>query len=132
MHASAASLSNTIPQVATGFVLAANITSTALFVTLASVFNSSLKEYGVTAQIGSSAFAASWLSLALSLAGTVFWLFSSCCCSGRSETRRSSPKGNYEKVDFGHGEIASHHGHNTVPASTFADTNTAYEPYRHK
>ncbi|RFU81991.1 integral membrane [Trichoderma arundinaceum] len=118
--------------VATVFILGASITSTALFVTLTGIFNSSLKDYGVNAQLGGNILAASWLALALSLASSVLWLFSSCCCSGRSEPRRSSPKGNYEKVDFGNGASASHHGHTTAPAPTLANTNTAYEPYRHK
>ncbi|KAL7904890.1 SUR7/PalI family domain-containing protein [Trichoderma velutinum] len=115
--------------VATIFMFSASITSTALFVVLAGVFNSSLKDYGVTARLGGNTFAASWLATALSLASAVLWLFSSCCCSGRSEPRRSSPQGSYEKVDMGAG---SHQGHTTAPAPTFDNTNTAYEPYRHK
>jgi hypothetical protein len=121
-----------ILQVATGFLLAANITSTVLFATLVGVFNSSLKEYGVKSNLGANAFAASWLALALSAISTFFWLFSSCCCSGRTEARRSPAQGSYEKVDFGSGGAASHHGHTSAPAPTFANTNTAYEPYRHQ
>ncbi|EHK25816.1 uncharacterized protein TRIVIDRAFT_62483 [Trichoderma virens Gv29-8] len=119
--------------VATIFMFAASITSTALFVVLAGVFNTSLKDYGVTAQLGGNLFAASWLAAALSLASSVLWLFSSCCCSGRTEARRSSPKStyNYEKVDVGSGS-STHSGHTTAPAPTFDNTNTAYEPYRHR
>lgn len=124
---------NYTSQVATGFLIAANITSTALFVTLVGVFNSSLKEYGVKSDIGANAFAASWLALGLSMVSTFFWLFSSCCCSGRSAARRPPAQGSYEKVDFANGGgAASHHGHTTAPAPTFANTNTAYEPYRHQ
>lgn len=121
-----------ISQVATGFLIAANITSTVLFATLVGVFNSSLKEYGVKSNLGANAFAASWLALGLSLVSTFFWLFSSCCCSGRTEARRSPAQGSYEKVDFANGDAAPHHGHTTAPAPTFANTNTAYEPYRHQ
>ncbi|UKZ74896.1 hypothetical protein TrVFT333_002566 [Trichoderma virens FT-333] len=119
--------------VATIFMFAASITSTALFVVLAGVFNTSLKDYGVTAQLGGNLFAASWLAAALSLASSVLWLCSSCCCSGRTEARRSSPKStyNYEKVDVGAGS-STHSGHTTAPAPTFDNTNTAYEPYRHR
>lgn len=112
-------------------MFAASITSTALFVVLTGVFNSSLKEYGVKANLGGNLFAASWLAAALSLASSVLWLFSSCCCSGRSSAPRSAPQHNYEKVDMGAGS-ASHTGHTTAPAPTFDNTNTAYEPYRHK
>jgi hypothetical protein len=119
-------------QVATIFMLAANITATALFVTLTGVFNSSLKEYGVTAHLGGNLLAASWLAVALSMASSVLWLFSSCCCSGRTEARRVSPKGNYEKVDPAGGASTQHNGHTTAPAPTFDKTNTAYEPYRHQ
>ncbi|PNP56366.1 hypothetical protein THARTR1_03522 [Trichoderma harzianum] len=119
--------------VATIFMFAASITSTALFVVLTGVFNSSLKDYGVNAHLGGNLFAASWLAAALSLASSVLWLFSSCCCSGRSETRRSSPQGSYEKVDMGAGAgNDSHLGHTTAPAPALDSTNTAYEPYRHK
>ncbi|KAL6874318.1 SUR7/PalI family domain-containing protein [Trichoderma longibrachiatum] len=118
--------------VASVFMLAANITATALFVTLTGVFNSSLKEYGVTAHLGGNLLAASWLAVALSMASAVLWLFSSCCCSGRTEARRASPKGNYEKVDPAGGSSPQHNGHTTAPAPTFDKTNTAYEPYRHQ
>ncbi|KAM0485534.1 hypothetical protein ACHAPE_001032 [Trichoderma viride] len=121
-----------VSAVASGFLIAANITSTVLFVTLVGVFNTSLKEYGVKSSLGANAFAASWLALALSMVSTFFWLFSSCCCSGRTEARRSPVQGSYEKVDFGNGDAASHHGHTSAPAPTFTNTNTAYEPYRHQ
>ncbi|KAL7949291.1 SUR7/PalI family domain-containing protein [Trichoderma barbatum] len=117
--------------VATIFMFAATITSTALFVVLTGIFNTSLKQYGVSAQLGGNLFAASWFAAVLSLASSILWLFSSCCCSGRTEARRASPKGNYEKVDLGSGS-GSHHGHTAAPAPTFDHTNTAYEPYRHK
>ncbi|KAL7796136.1 SUR7/PalI family domain-containing protein [Trichoderma ceciliae] len=125
-------LTTIISVIATVFILAANITSTALFVTLAGVFNSSLKAYGVSAQLGGNILAASWIALAFSLASSLLWLFSSCCCSGRDESRRSFPEGKYEKVDFVKDALSSHHGHTTAPAPTLASTNTAYEPYRHK
>lgn len=120
-----------ISQIATGFLIAANITSTALFATLVGVFNSSLKEYGIKSNLGANAFAASWIALGLSMVSTFFWLFSSCCCSGR-EARRAPVQGSYEKVDFANGGAASHHGHTTAPAPTFANANTSYEPYRHQ
>ncbi|KAL7933112.1 SUR7/PalI family domain-containing protein [Trichoderma chlorosporum] len=118
--------------VATFFTFAASITSTALFVTLTGVFNSSLKQYGVAAQLGGSILAVTWLATALSLASSVLWLFSSCCCSGRTEARRAAPKSNYnyEKVE-GLGS-STHSGHTTAPAPTFDNTSTAYEPYRHQ
>ena len=71
-------------QVALLFTAAAYITSTALFVTLDGVFNSAFKSYGISGSVGKNMFAATWLAVVFSLAACLFWLISSCCCSGRS------------------------------------------------
>ncbi|RFU29720.1 hypothetical protein B7463_g6597, partial [Scytalidium lignicola] len=117
------------------FILAAAVTSTAVFITLVGVFNTSLEPYGVHAHLGWRILLASWAAVILSKASTLFWLFSSCCCSGRSGNRQVTEKGVYEPV----GPVtatpylgaAGVHPGPSVPNFASGPNNTAYEPYRH-
>ena len=80
-------------QISTLFTIAAVITSTALFAALAGVLHTLFKPYNVEVSLGSHAILISWLSVACSTIATLFWLFSVCCCSGRSNPHHKSNKG---------------------------------------
>jgi hypothetical protein len=43
--------------------------------------------------MGTHALAVTWLAVLFSWAATLFWLFSVCCCSGRSNPHHKSNKG---------------------------------------
>ena len=95
-----------------------------------------------------------WLSVVFSWAGTLFWLFSICCCSGRSNPHHRSNKGglwNAEQKGMGYGgrgmrvektggyaPVASPFlGHaedeagDRVPLTSYPQPSGSYEPYRH-
>ena len=67
------------------FLIGFALTSTILFSTLTGTFNHALKKYNIHASLGHNVFVLIWLSVAFSWAAGIFWLFSSCCCSGRSD-----------------------------------------------
>ncbi|KAL8750203.1 MAG: hypothetical protein Q9184_006506 [Pyrenodesmia sp. 2 TL-2023] len=126
------------------FVFAFALTATILYSVLTGSFNSALRQYNIRGHLGKNMYVVAWLAVAFSLGAGIFWLFSSCCCSGRSNKIKygdaSGRKGAYERVDspYGHregpvnfqsgpGYQAPHHG---VPLNNVGHKNTAYEPYR--
>ncbi|PPJ54247.1 hypothetical protein CBER1_05147 [Cercospora berteroae] len=79
--------------VSTFFTFASVVTSTALFTVLVSALNEVLEPYGIELHLGRQALIVGWLGVAFSLGATIFWLFSICCCSGKSNPHHKSNKG---------------------------------------
>jgi len=79
--------------VSTLFTVAASVTSTALFAVLTGIVNTSLKEYHVTATLGTHMLAVTWLAAAFSIASGLFWSLSSCCCPGSTGHGRRGGRG---------------------------------------
>lgn len=69
------------------------LTSTVLFAVLVKALNEVLEDYGIVLTQGRNALIAGWVGVAFSLAATFFWVFSICCCSGRSNPHHKSNKG---------------------------------------
>ncbi|KAK4635304.1 hypothetical protein CLAFUW4_00620 [Fulvia fulva] len=141
------------------FTIAAVLTSTILFSVLCSALNKALEDYGIKLSLGRSALTTCWLAVAFSWGATLFWLFSVCCCSGRSNPHHRSNKGGLwnaepkgqgygrgvtvEKTGGGYQRVASPYvgGHHDdqVPLQNFAaqpagynhQQGAGYEPYRH-
>ncbi|KAI4265568.1 MAG: hypothetical protein L6R35_007090 [Caloplaca aegaea] len=126
------------------FILGFALTATILYSVLLGSFNEALEKYNVRGSLGRDMYVVVWLAVAFSLGAGIFWLFSSCCCSGRSNRIKygdaSGRKGPYERVDdnygyrdgalnfkTGPGFQAPHHD---VPLNNVGQKNTAYEPYR--
>jgi len=125
------------------FLLTASIISTALYVSIREAFNKALKEFSVNAQINRQMFTITWLSVAFSLGACIFWMLSTCCCSGRrsrvmgtdhkGKGKSSSPigggKAGYERI------ATPYHGGSgsgTKPMSEVGKKQAAgYEPFRH-
>ena len=133
--------------------LAAVVTSTATFIALTEALRGVLDSYNITVSVGIHAFVITWLSVVFSWAATLFWLFSVCCCSGRSNPHHRSNKGGLwnaepkgqgygdygrrsfqaEKLGGGYERVASPflgHDGDRVPMNTYP-SGAAYEPYRH-
>jgi hypothetical protein len=64
-----------------------------LFATLTGALETILHPYGIKLSMGDHALVVTWLSVLFSWAATLFWLFSVCCCSGRSNPHHRSNKG---------------------------------------
>ncbi len=147
------SLATTIVStISTFFVIAFALTSTILYATLTGTFNNALKKYNIHGNMGHSVYVTVWLAVAFSLAAGLFWLFSSCCCSGRSERIKGYGDGpsrrkfrdeqgpyQYERVESplrgGQGYGAPYqtpNAHHGMPLGNVGTKGTAYEPFRHE
>lgn len=153
------SLATTIVSIiSTIFTIGFALTSTILYATLTGTFNSALKKYNIHGKMGRSMYITIWLAVAFSLGAGLFWLFSSCCCSGRSDRIKGYGDGpsrrkfrdeqgpyQYERVESplrgGQGYGAQHqtgpgyqapNAHHSVPLGNVGNKSTAYEPFRHE
>jgi hypothetical protein len=84
----------TSSQISTLFTFLASLTTTILFSTLTGALHTILNPYHIKVTVGTRALAITWIATALSIGATMFWLFSICCCSGRSNPHHRSNKGN--------------------------------------
>ncbi|OXV10393.1 hypothetical protein Egran_01847 [Elaphomyces granulatus] len=130
-----------VSAIAFGFTLAASITSTALFAVLAGTFDTVLKVYNIKGSVGTNMLATTWLAVVFALGAVLFWLLSSCCCSGRSPYHgdRRGRRVTAEKAPYTYERVGSPYmggpqtgptvpGHN-VPLQNMKGQ--AYEPFRH-
>lgn len=144
------------------FLMSFALTSTILYSTLVGTFNHALTKYNIHGTVGHNMFVIIWLAVLLSWASGLFWLFSSCCCSGRSDRikgygdpssgkknknggfrGRNAPY-NYERVESpflgGNNQHPQPSYHQSppnpqfqgVPMQSMGQKNTAYEPFRHE
>ncbi|EED16386.1 integral membrane protein [Talaromyces stipitatus ATCC 10500] len=133
-----------ISGVAFFFTAAASITATAMFAVFTGTFNTALKQYGMHGSMGHNIYVATWIATAFAFCGTLFWLFSSCCCAarspyhggraGRSRVMAEKAPYTYERVSSPYGgapagPAAPYSGQHNVPMQTFRQD--AYEPFRH-
>ena len=121
------------------FVLGFSLTATILYATLTGAFNTALKDYHIHGKMGKTMYIWAWLAVAFSWGAGLFWLFSSCCCSGRSDRikgyndkrggtsyqRMPSPMPPFQPEYHGQQQ----HG---VALNNMGNKNTAYEPFRHE
>ena len=114
----------------TVFILAAAATATAVYGVLVGVFESVLKPYNIKATLGKQMLSVVWLAVAFGLASGLFWLFSVCCCSGKSAHKKVS----VEKTPYTYERVASpafpaQHGQSTgYVGAGHGQSGTAYEP----
>jgi hypothetical protein len=116
------------------FVIAAATTATATYSILAGVFDTVLKPYNIKATLGSKMLSTMWLGVAFAIASGLFWLLSTCCCSGKS----SSKKVNVEKTPYTYERVASpafggqqgHHATAYPSPAGHGTSGTSYEPFR--
>jgi hypothetical protein len=70
--------------ISTILIFGGSITATVMFSILVSTLREKLKDYNVTVSLSTHMLAVTWLATAFILLATIFWLFSCCCCSGKS------------------------------------------------
>ncbi len=131
-----------------GFSTAAVIAAAALSTITAAVVVgavSALEKFGVSASFNTAFLAISWLAVVFSLAGSLFWLFTICCCAPDRHERRDKhrsragdekPYGGYQRVNdpfvpaHGHGALQGQElGY--IPPTTQPGKAQRYEPYSH-
>jgi hypothetical protein len=120
-------------QAQTIFIFAGAIIATALFSTLAGVFETVLKPYQIKTSVGKQMLAVVWLAVAFSLASGLFWMFSVCCCSGKSPHKKVSVEKapyTYERVGSPAFPMQPQQHHAGYASAGHGQTATAYEPFR--
>lgn len=121
------------------FVIGFALTATILYATLTGTFNDALKQYNVHGALGRDIYVWTWLAVLFSWGAGLFWLFSSCCCSGRSDRIKGyNHKGSYQPMPSPvpgyqqpYGHEASYGQQSGVMMGNMGGKRTAYEPYRH-
>jgi hypothetical protein len=150
------SLATTIAStVSSIFIISFALTATVLYATLTGVFNTALKKYNIHGSLGYNIYVITWIAVLFSCAAGLFWLFSSCCCSGRADRikgyKDGSTKGfkathtpyNYQRVESpflgqsGNQQPSpsyqkSPNPQSGVPMQSMGPRSTAYEPFRHE
>jgi hypothetical protein len=120
-------------------LLSGSIMSTALYYSMQETYNKALSDFSVAASTNRHTFSTTWLAVAFSLAASIFWLFSTCCCSGKKARVMGTDHGakggavktgagghNYERIaaPYQGGSGAGY----PVPMT---EKPAAFEPYRH-
>jgi hypothetical protein len=80
--------------------------STVTFSAFVGAMNEILHPYIVHLTLGTQALVLAWLAVLFGWAGTFFWLFSACCCSGHNNPHHRSNKGGLwssKPSDYGRG-----------------------------
>ncbi|CAI7664502.1 unnamed protein product [Penicillium bialowiezense] len=117
------------------FTLGASLTSTIMFSIAKGSLGTAMEAYGIEVSMGKNIYAATWLAVAFSLGGTLFWMFSTCCCSGRSpygHKDRHNTRGSItaEKAPYTYEPIgAAHPPFGTQPYAPQYGQNTSYPPH---
>ena len=137
------------------FIISFALTVTILYAVLTGSFNDALKNYNIHGSLGHNMFVITWVAVACSWAAGLFWLFSSCCCSGRSDRIKGYNEGgkkgskdmhtpyNYSRVESPFlGNSSNQHPSPSfqgspnpqmgVPMQNMGPRLTAYEPFRHE
>ncbi|RFU34567.1 hypothetical protein B7463_g1763, partial [Scytalidium lignicola] len=76
-----------ISGISTVAIIAASILATVASAIVVGALDKVVKHYGVHATINTTFLAITWLAAAFSLAGSLFWLLSTCCCAPEKRER---------------------------------------------
>lgn len=85
-------ITSIVSSASTLFTALAAASSTAIFSTIVGTVDTALKPYDISLSLGTNMLALDWLAVAFSVAATLFWIVSICCCSGKSSNRRGGKR----------------------------------------
>lgn len=113
-------------------IIVASAGATAASVVIVGAMDNTVKKYGVGEAINHKFLAVTWLAALFSIAGGLFWLFSSCCCSADRPHRRGEEKGPYTPIHIvnNNGMAPGAAPYAPGPAPGAQRTGGGYEPYR--
>jgi hypothetical protein len=103
-------------------------------------FNELSEDFGVTVTVGPKFIPATWVLTIFSLASAFFWLFSTCCCSGRTRKvmNTEGKKGGLlpvQRTPYTYERVASPYQPGGVPLQPYGGApnhGPAMEPMRHQ
>lgn len=117
-------------KLATIFLIAASATSTAMYTILEAVIQEELEKYSVIGEVGKKMQLVTWLATAFSILATFFWLFSVCCCTGRSPYGKKKKTNTFKKVEIPHRGHTEHSSTNLCKASFLSLSSLTSLPHR--
>lgn len=116
-------------------ILFASTMATALYVTLKAGFNKGLKDFGAVATLNNKTLITMWLGVGFAFGASLFWMFSTCCCSGRSKKimghNNQSGASSYEKAPYTYERVSAPYAPTSQVHAPGAQAAVGYEPYRH-
>lgn len=120
------------------FILAGSIMSTVISYSF-DKFSDTWNEYGMKIAVGPRFVPATWVLTIFSLAAALFWLFSTCCCSGRrqkvmqSDTKKRGSLLPMQNAPYNYERVASPYQPANVPLQPYGNSGkgAALEPMRH-
>jgi hypothetical protein len=80
-------ITSIVSSASTLFTILAAATSTAIFSTLVGTFDTAFRPYDIQLSLGTHMMALDWIAVVFSMAASMFWVLSICCCSGKSNNR---------------------------------------------
>jgi hypothetical protein len=110
-------------------LIAASGLVTATSAVIVGALNNTVGKYGVTSSLDHRFLAVTWIGVLLSMGGSLFWLFSACCCAADRPHRRNADKEAYTPI-----HIVNNNGMPPTQSAPYAPgpqrTTGGYEPYR--
>jgi len=116
----------------TSVIIIASILATVASAIIVGALNRTVKQFGVTQSMGDSFLGVTWAAVGFSLGSGLFWMFSTCCCTGNHQRRNNIEKGPYVPIQVhNHQNIAPSYapgapGYGAPPQRVGG----GYEPYR--
>ncbi|KAH8816358.1 SUR7 protein-like protein [Xylogone sp. PMI_703] len=141
-----------ISGISTVAIICASVLATVVSAVVVGALDKVVKNYGVHAKLNTTFLAITWLAAAFSIAGSLFWLFSVCCCAPEKRERhrdrrnfRGSSDGEkllsgglggngYQRVGDPYGGQETGYTGRGVPLQNFnkpTRVEGGYEPYSH-
>ncbi|CAI6335700.1 unnamed protein product [Periconia digitata] len=128
------SLATTIVScISSGLAFSAALTITLLYSSLVGIFETVLKPYNIDSEMGKQMLSVLWLGVAFSLGSGIFWLFSTCCCSGKSDKKKVKVEKTpytYERVASPYLGASANNSHQMHPVAPHGGHGAKFEPYR--
>jgi len=89
---------------ATGSTFAASLLATLIFQGYRGAFRLTRSKFGIDTQINGLVQALAWIAFAITFVASFFWIFSSCCCSGKRDKIMGKDEKNKKGKNFDDGD----------------------------
>jgi hypothetical protein len=90
--------------IAMGTTFAASLMATLIFQGYRGAFRLTRSKFGVDTQINGLVQALAWIAFAITFVASFFWIFSSCCCSGKRDKIMGKEEKRKQGKDFDDGD----------------------------
>lgn len=131
-------LTTIFSNVSFGFLFIASCCSTAISYSFVGALNKGFKDFKIDATVGQKWLMTTWIATAFAFAASLFWLLSTCCCSGRTNKvmdtkgKESTKSVKVEHTPYTYERVASPYtGGSNVSLKEYGYKKPGFEPMRH-